>query len=81
MLWPWLNTGGLVLGMIGVVLIFFWPPPMPSFETKEVLTADGEINADAVARNKRHKWLSALGLIFIFVGFFMQLLATWPGRG
>jgi len=27
----WLNTVGLVLGMVGVVILFIWGPPQPDF--------------------------------------------------
>ena len=29
---PWLNVVGLIFGMLGVVILFWWGPPQPSFE-------------------------------------------------
>ena len=31
------NATGLVLGMIGVLMIFIWGPPQPSFEGDSIL--------------------------------------------
>jgi hypothetical protein len=74
----WLNSLGLVLGMGGVVMIFFWPPPLPSFETTVPLTADGETDPKAVARNIRHWRRSRIGLGLIFLGFLAQFVASLP---
>ena len=83
-----LNSIGLVLGMAGVLLIFVWGPPQPSFEegvslgvTPATVLADGTKVADIIAEQKRkkrrHQAMSRLGLALIFFGFFCQLGATW----
>jgi hypothetical protein len=36
----WLNFLGLVLGMIGVIFIFVWGPPQPSFQDYVALAVD-----------------------------------------
>jgi hypothetical protein len=75
--WSWLNSIGLMLGMVGVVIIFFWPPPLASFNT-EVLLSTGKISPEAIARNRRHTWLSGIGLGLIFFGFLAQFVGTLP---
>jgi quinol-cytochrome oxidoreductase complex cytochrome b subunit len=75
--WHWLNSFGLVLGMVGVVLIFFWPPPTPPFITQGYIALEGE-DQSAVARIKSHKRISAIGLILIFLGFLAQFIASLP---
>jgi hypothetical protein len=82
-----LNALGLVLGMVGVVLIFIWGPPQPSFEQSVAIgleaptvLADGKTVAqydEVVAANKQlYKRMSQIGLALIFVGFGCQLFAT-----
>jgi hypothetical protein len=90
----WLNPLGLILGMIGVVLIFFWGPPQPSFEGASLsysLNPDypmpdkggktvAEFNAEQAATKELYQHISQLGLGFVFVGFGCQLIAVWPRR-
>jgi hypothetical protein len=83
-----LNSAGLGLGMIGVLIIFRYGPPQPSFEEgiKRVieggtLLPDGRTAAehDEDVRNlrSRHLKFSKLGLGLVFVGFAFQLFAIW----
>ena len=83
-----LSTIGLILGMIGVILIFIWGPPQPSFEQGgSIGLEDGtrlpngktvaENNADIAAREKRHKIMSRIGLAFVGLSFALQLWAVW----
>jgi hypothetical protein len=76
----WLNTVGLALGMIGVVIIFIWGPPQPSFDETSALLLEGT-DAQHVEDVRRHKHqyevMSSIGLGLIFVGFGAQLAAVW----
>jgi hypothetical protein len=63
--------------MVGVVLIFIWPPPTPPLITSDYIAVEG-VNPDSLARIKRHKRLSAIGLGLIFFGFLAQLIASLP---
>ncbi|QKC97269.1 hypothetical protein EB231_23235 [Mesorhizobium sp. NZP2298] len=83
-----LNTIGLTMGMLGVVLIFIWGPPLPDFEESVGLAledatvlADGTRISDIIDSNRRrksrHKIISSIGLGLIFVGFGLQLAALW----
>ncbi len=84
----WLNTIGLSLGMIGVVLIFIWGPPQPSFEEAVFLAADSRTvftdgtkaaDLEEAARRRKllHRLISRIGLVLIFVGFAFQTVALW----
>jgi hypothetical protein len=74
-----LNALGLILGMIGVVIIFSWGWPQPSFEG-ESLTPDtsAEYKAELKAQKEGYVLMSQIGLGFVFVGFGLQLIAVWP---
>ncbi|WP_202350266.1 hypothetical protein [Mesorhizobium sp. 113-1-2] len=83
-----LNTIGLTMGMLGVVLIFIWGPPLPDFEETVSLAiqpatvlADGTKISDIIAANqkrkRRHKIISSIGLGLIFFGYGAQLCALW----
>jgi hypothetical protein len=86
----WVNVLGLIFGMIGVVIIFFWGPPQPSFEEmglapdgdSPIAAQDGktvaEVNAETAAMKEHYLRMSQLGLAFVFVGFGCQLIAVWP---
>ena len=83
----WLNTIGLVLGMLGVVFIFIWGPPQPDLDQSvgialedATVLADGTKVSDMVAaakrRKRRHRIISSFGLFLIFCGFGVQLWAV-----
>ena len=82
-----LNTIGLVLGMLGVMVIFIFGPPQPSFEAgvslglsdKNILE-DGctvaEHNKEIESLKKHYSKMSKIGLILVFIGFALQLWAV-----
>ena len=83
-----LNTVGLILGMVGVVLIFRWGPPQPTFEEGVGIgledgtpLADGrtvaEHDVDVRALRTKHNKMSRAGLSMVFFGFALQLWAAW----
>ena len=83
-----LNSIGLILGMIGVGIIFFYGPPQPNLEEGVAIVvedntplADGrtaaEHDRDVEQLRGRHSLLSKCGLALIFFGFFFQLSGTW----
>jgi hypothetical protein len=84
----WLNAIGLVFGIIGVVLIFIWGPPQPSFERGAALGLEdntklsngktvAQNNADIAAREERYKIMSRIGLVLIGLSFALQLWGVW----
>jgi hypothetical protein len=84
-----LNTIGLILGLIGVLLIFVWGPPQPNLEEGIGLgLEDGtpidstgktvkEYNDEVLQKKIKHNIMSRLGLGLIFIGFLFQIWATW----
>ena len=85
----WLNVMGLICGMLGVVFIFIWGPPQPSFEQGMPLGLEdatrlpsgktvAEFNAETAAAKQRYALMSNIGLALIFVGFGCQMVASWP---
>jgi hypothetical protein len=84
-----LNTIGLALGIIGVLFLFVWGPPQPSFETgvplglEDATPLDGsgktvaEHNRQIEAKRKFYTNMSRVGLCLILVGFALQLWAVW----
>jgi hypothetical protein len=84
-----LNSIGLVLGIIGVVVLFFYGPPQPTLETgisiglesANVIDSSGKTvaqhNAEVSARRQLHDRMSKLGLFLVGLGFAFQLWAAW----
>lgn len=69
----WLNAVGLTLGMAGVVFIFIWGPPQPSFEGNALLLES--TNPTALAAQKaHHQCMSQIGLGLIGLGFLFQFI-------
>jgi hypothetical protein len=63
---PW-TAVGLILGMIGVIILFFWGPPQPAFQ--EYVSEHEDAG---------HKLsLSRIGLFLIFIGFAFQSIDAW----
>lgn len=83
-----LNSIGLLLGMVGVLIIFRFGPPQPNLESGVGLgLEDGSPLSDGrtVAEHNReteklralHSRMSKIGLGLIFIGFAFQLWGTW----
>ena len=85
-----LNTVGLLLGMVGVVILFIWGPPQPDLDegfaiglsyTEDTVFEDGtkpaEHDAKVRKRKRLHQIMSRIGLGLVGVGFFAQLVALW----
>ena len=82
-----LNTLGLFLGIVGVVLLFCWGPPQPKLEKGIGIQVEAEtiINGitvkehDSLIERKKVRFerMSRVGLSFILIGFAIQLVAIW----
>lgn len=84
-----LNTIGLILGIIGVGIIFRFGPPQPNLEEGVALglrdntpidksgKTVSQHNAEIRQRRLVHSNFSKLGLLLILVGFGFQLWAVW----
>jgi hypothetical protein len=77
------NLLGLSLGMIGVLLIFIWGPPQPSFQQGTCISVEdgtplpggktaAEVDIDTAKTEKHYRHMSDIGLVFIFFGFVCQ---------
>jgi hypothetical protein len=85
----WLNEAGILFATIGGVLIFIWGPPQPSFQRGVGLILEnltpvgdgktaGDVAIEAAQKEAVHKAMSRVGLSIILVGFFCQLIASFP---
>ncbi len=70
----WLNTIGLILGMAGVVIIFFYGPPQPVFHSYLALQNP---TPSLEELKEIHGIWSRIGLIMIGIGFLIQFIAVW----
>jgi drug/metabolite transporter (DMT)-like permease len=74
----WLNALGLVLGIIGVAMVWRWGLPQPSFERGMWLAITGPVvephDSDVQALEAHFRHMSHLGFGLILAGFVCQLL-------
>ena len=88
MITQWLNSIGLVFGIAGVVLLFVWGPPQPTFEERVLLGVtpatvfkDVKKAADLIKDTNRkkfhHQLMSRIGLAFLFIGLLYNSGRTW----
>jgi hypothetical protein len=76
----WLNTIGLGLGVAGVVILFIWGPPQPTFDEEAYLLLTGpDVQHVEDVRRLKHQYqiMSSFGLVLIGLGFGAQLMAVW----
>jgi len=75
----WLNVAGLVLNLLGAgVMAVSVVASRPAIERMLSTGYGGPPNPDAVADRRRQSNLAILGLALLFVGFLLQLIASWP---
>jgi len=84
-----LNTIGLALGIVGVILLFFFGFPQPSFEhgvsidvedgtvIDEKGTTAHQYAKQALAAKRDHESISSSGLALVGLGFVFQLWALY----
>jgi hypothetical protein len=83
-----LNSVGLLMGMIGVLIIFHFGPPQPNLEEGVGLgLEDGtplpngrtvsEHGRDAKKLRATYSCMSKTGLLLVAAGFAFQLWAVW----
>jgi hypothetical protein len=86
----WLNTIGLMLGMLGVGILFRWGPPQPDLSEgisiavtyqPDTVFEDGtkpsEMEAATKKLKRQHEIMSRVGLGLVGLGFLVQLVALW----
>ncbi|EBY1977420.1 hypothetical protein ZH93_18330 [Salmonella enterica subsp. enterica serovar Corvallis] len=83
-----LNTFGLCLNIVGVVLIFFFGLPQPSHDeemslgvSENTVLADGRTVKSIIdkvrRRKKRYQRCAYLALTLMLLGFLFQLASIW----
>jgi hypothetical protein len=85
----WTNGVGLVLNMIGVAIVFYFGFPQPPSSIGGLMMQDNNPMPDGRTLGQHRKELgdtqqtyktrSRVGLLFMFVGFVLQLGATIYG--
>ncbi len=74
------NTVGLGLDILGVVLLYFYGLPADVRRDGESLfLLEGKPNEYEVAKAKKYDRCARLGLLSLIVGFFLQILGNWVG--
>lgn len=82
----WLNIAGLALNIAGVVILFIWGPPQPSFDEGITVALDDRIvftngtKVSDIKKNirrlkRRHEIMSRVGLGLVLLGFVAQFIA------
>jgi hypothetical protein len=75
-----LNTIGLALGIVGVLIIFIWGPPQPNFDEFVPLALEAQefvhMAEDAKQLKRQYEIMSRVGLGLIGLGFLAQLAAV-----
>ena len=69
------NIIGLVFGMLGVIIIFIYGPPQPSFFPYDIIT-DDNIHKEVLEMRDKYELYSKIGLGFIGSGFLLQLISA-----
>jgi hypothetical protein len=74
----WLNVAGLILGMKGVAVLFFfgWPQAFFPPEGRRLIAGDGPPDPKLVRSEKRHQRAAAIGLLLVLLGMALQLVAV-----
>ncbi len=62
--------------MVGVVMIFIWGPPQPSFGGDAILL-ESTNEKKLAAEKAKYEYLSRVGLSLIGVSFALQLWGIW----
>ena len=75
----WVNTAGLALDAVGVMIIFWFAWPQPDLNPTVFLAMEGDQGRDESTAKKRgwYKVLSIFGLVCLVSGFGLQIVATW----
>ena len=73
-----LHTTALVCELVGVVLLFFWAWPQPSFETEDILAVGPSANARQIISQKhQYSARAAIGLACLLAGCGIQIYLVW----
>ena len=88
-----LNVWGLIFGMIGSIILFFWSPPQPvltpgvSMGLEDATPIDesgktvAEYNREIQDRADFYSFMARVGMAFVFLAFASQLVALYVPEG
>jgi hypothetical protein len=79
---------GLILNMLGVLLLFFFGFPQPNFDIGIGISLEDNTplgngltvkqqNEKTIKKRKIYRIMSFIALIFLFIGFLLQLYSLW----
>jgi hypothetical protein len=75
------HTAALLCEIVGVVMLFFWSWPQPSFDTEDVFGIGPSTNArQIIAQKKWHSARALIGLSLLSVGCAIQLGLVWTDK-
>ena len=72
-----LNTVGLILSLVGVVLLFRYGMPYEVRTGGEIRLILQSQDQDQIKLERRYDLLGGIGLFSIVVGTIFQIIATW----
>ena len=70
------NTLGLSLDIVGVILLFRFGLP-PNVRRSGAIHVTFDVDEDEVRKAKHYDRISWSALIFIVLGFLLQIVSTW----
>ena len=76
-----LNSLGLLVGIIGVLIIFKWGPPQPDHNPYEHIITERDPDPKVLADRELYRSRAATGLILVGIGFALQCVAVWVPSG
>ncbi|MCH8951806.1 MAG: hypothetical protein IID49_06765 [Proteobacteria bacterium] len=72
------NSIGLLMDAVGVVVVFMYGWPQPDLsENNYVIWGGDHTDPEDVAKRRHHKRMSIAGLVCLVCGFGVQIIATW----
>jgi hypothetical protein len=72
-----LSTAALILGMLGVGMIFIWGPPQPDFDPYERIITEKGADPKVIADRDLHILRSRQGLTLVGIGMLLELVVVW----
>jgi hypothetical protein len=70
-----INSGGLILNIIGALLLWRFGLPEPISRTGEIYLITGQTNESEIRKGRKYDRYSHAGVILLIAGFFCQLVA------
>lgn len=72
----WFGPFGLILDIIGAIFIFKFGLPKEISRSGGSYRISEEVNPNIISKTKKYDDLNKLGLIFLILGFALQLISS-----